>query len=230
MVRFRSPYERPGRRARGKRTPNGRRLALRHEMAERPPSADPPPAVEPADPPPIDLRRSLAAFRRSGLIIVALVAAVTVVAYQAASDADPRYRATARVIQDPTAAAAPGDPVAVERELTTARSLTTSTTVLDEAARGLPDAPRDQLAGSVSARILTPDDVLAITATAGDGATAARMANTVAAALIAERRRVKVATAARTRHALDRTLRRARRSHAARSVLEALRGRLSAAV
>jgi len=214
----------------GKRTPNGGCLALRHEMAERPPSADPPPAVEPADPPPIDLRRSLAAFRRSGLIIVALVAAVTVVAYQAASDADPRYRATARLIQDPTAAAAPGDPVAVERELATARSLATSTTVLDEAARGLPDAPRDRLAGSVSARILTPDDVLAITATAGDGATAARMANTVAAALIAERTRVKVATAARTRQAMDRTLRRARRSHAARSVLEALRVRLSAAV
>ena len=199
-------------------------------MAERPPSADPPPAVEPADPPPIDLRRSLAAFRRSGLIVVALVASVTVVAYQAASDADPRYRATARLIQDPTAAAAPGDPVAVERELATARSLATSTTVLDDAARGLPDAPRDQLAGSVSARILTPDDVLAIAATAGDGATAARMANTVAAALIAERARVKAATAARTRQALDRTLRRARRAHAARSVLEALRGRLSAAV
>jgi capsular polysaccharide biosynthesis protein len=199
-------------------------------MAERPPSADPPPAVEPTDAPPIDLRRSLAAFRRSGLIIVALVVAVTVVAYQAASHADPRYRATARLIQDPTAAADSADPVAVDRELTTARSLATSTTVLDEAARGLPDVSADDLAGHVSARILTPDEVLSISATAGDAATAARMANTVAAALIAERARVKTATAVRTREALDRALRRARREHSARSVLEALRARLSAAV
>ena len=230
MLHFRSGNEMGLIAPAGKRPPNGRRLALPHEMAERLPSADPPPTVEPADAPPIDLRRSLAAFRRSGLIVVALVVAVTVVAYQAASRADPRYRASARLIQDPTATAAPADPVAVDRELATARSLATSTTVLDEAARGLPDVPADELAGRVSARLLTPDDVLAISATAADAATAARMANTVAAALIAERARVKAATAVRTRQALDRTLRRARRDHAARSVLEALRVRLSAAV
>jgi capsular polysaccharide biosynthesis protein len=199
-------------------------------MAERLHSADPPAAVEPADAPPIDLRRSLAAFRRSAVVIVALVIAVTAIAYQTASNVAPRYRATARLIQDPTATAATADPVAADRELATARSLATSATVLDAAGRGLPDVPPDALARTVGARIVTPDDVLKITATAGEPATAARIANTVAAALIAERARVKRATAVRTRQALTRTLRRERRAHAAKSVLEALRVRLSAAV
>jgi capsular polysaccharide biosynthesis protein len=199
-------------------------------MAERPPSVDAAAASDPADAPPIDLRRALLAFRRSRLIIVALVIVVTAVAVQVVSHADTRYRTTARLIEDTTAAAAPADGAAVDRELATARALATSRTVLDAVARRLPGQTAEGLGESVDARIAAPDDVLDITAAAGEAPAAARIANAVAAALIAERARVKHAAAVKTRVALSRTLRRMRRAGAAKSVLEALRVRLSAAV
>jgi capsular polysaccharide biosynthesis protein len=199
-------------------------------MAERPPSVDAPAASDPADAPPIDLRRALLAFRRSRLIIVALVIVVTAVALRVVSHADTRYRTTARLIEDTSAAAAPADSAAVDRELATARALATSRTVLDAVARRVPGQTAEGLGDSVDARIAAPDDVLDITATAGEAPAAARIANAIAAALIAERARVKHATAVKTRVALTRTLRRVRRAGAAKSVLEALRLRLSAAV
>jgi capsular polysaccharide biosynthesis protein/Mrp family chromosome partitioning ATPase len=183
-----------------------------------------------SDEPPIDLRRVLAALRRSWFIIVALVLVITTVAVALVSHVAPRYRASARLIEDATVGAAPADGLAVDRELQTVRALATSDAVLDAAARALPRGSARPLPGDIRARIVADDNVLVITATAGDGRSATRIANAVAAALIAERARVKRTVATTTREALTRTLRRLRRTGAAKSVLEALRLRVSAAV
>jgi capsular polysaccharide biosynthesis protein/Mrp family chromosome partitioning ATPase len=194
--------------------------------AELPPRAAPPEASED---PPIDLPRAARAVRHSRGLIALLVVAITAIVFVVSATSGPRYRAAAHLVDDATAGTEPADPAAVDRQLSTMRTFATSAAVLNRASSTLTGVPRQAL-DEVEASVDPATNILAISAVAGDPDAAARIANAVAAALMAEQVGAKQQAAARAQRALAATIARLGSSPAVAPVVDALRARLSAAI
>jgi capsular polysaccharide biosynthesis protein len=176
--------------------------------------------------PPVDLRRTAAAVRRSGGLVAAIVVLVTAVVLVVSLMSPDRYRATARIADDP----GPGESVDIEtadRRLATSSQLVTAPTVLADAAQRLPGESIDTLERSVSASVETDASILDVVATGEDPEQVAQIANTVAETFILESMRVEERVASRARERLEEELERLRETNAPAETREAVRDRLT---
>jgi capsular polysaccharide biosynthesis protein len=194
-------------------------------MTEQRTANDGPPP-DPPDDAPVDLRRVAVAVRRSGRGVAAVVGLVTLLVLAVSLLSPDRYRATARIANDP----GPGQVVDVEtadRRLATDAALVAAPAVLDEAARRLPGESADTLAQSVSATFDPAVSMLDVVATADDAARSRQIANTVAETFVAERDRTEARLAARARERLADEIERVRTLGAPATTLAPMRERLS---
>ena len=186
----------------------------------------PEPAAPDSDPP-VDLRRTAAAIRRSAGLVAAIVVVVTGVVLAVSLLSPDRYKATARIGDDP----APGETVDIEtadRRLATSAELVTSPAVLEEAARQLPGESAETLERSVSATVdPSVSSILDVVATGEDAAQVSRIANTVAETFIAERRQAEENAAMRARERLAAELERLQEQGAPVETRNAVRDRLN---
>jgi capsular polysaccharide biosynthesis protein len=197
------------------------------EQIPAPNGTSPEPASAPDADPPVDLRRTAAAVRRSGGLVAAIVLVVTGVVLAVSLMSPDRYRATARIADDP----APGESVDIEtadRRLATSAELVTSSTVLEQAARKLPGESLETLERSVSATVdPSVSSILDVDVTGEEPARTAQIANTVAETFISESRQTQEDVATRARERLADELERLRDTNAPAMTREAVRERLS---
>ena len=186
-------------------------------MSEQPPTHDDPP---------VDLRRVAIAVRRNGRGVAAAVGLVTLLVLVVSLLSPDRYRATARIANDP----GPGQVIDLEtadRRLATDAELVTAPAVLDEAARRLPGESAETLARSVSASFDPAVSMLEVVATSEDPARSRQIANTVAETFVAERDRAEGRLATRARERLADEIERLRALGAPATTLGPMRERLS---
>jgi capsular polysaccharide biosynthesis protein len=186
-----------------------------------------PAAAGPDSDPPVDLRRTAAAIRRSAGLVVAIVVVVTGVVLAISLISPERYKSTARIADDP----APGESVDIEtadRRLATSAELVTSPAVLEEAARRLPGESVKTLERTVSATVdPNVSSILDVVATGEDSVQTALIANTVSETFIAESARAEQEVASRARERLANELERLRDTNAPADTRSAVRERLS---
>ena len=175
---------------------------------------------------PLDFGRVATALRRNGRLVAVLVVLVSGTVLAASLLSPPRYRASARIAEDPASVEAV-DIAAVDRRLATSRELVTAPTVLEAAARRLGTETAGTIAAKVSAAVDPAAGILDVRATDADPAQAARIANAVAATFLAERAQMERRVLARARRQLTLEVDRLRRRRATRPAVDALRERLS---
>jgi capsular exopolysaccharide synthesis family protein len=165
--------------------------------------------VAPALPPdqPVETGRYLDALRRSklliALIVVPLVAAVVAVSLLLPKT----YRATAKIVFDSTADPfQTADAASVEGRLATIEALLKTRDTRSRAAEKLPDETAATLEGKVAASVDPRADIVTIAATDDTANGAARIANAVAAAFLAQQHRAEDQRLARARATLQRAL------------------------
>ena len=150
------------------------------------------------------------ALRRGRRLVVAIVVVVTGVALAVSLLSPDRYRASARIAEDPSATAQ-FDVDAADRRLATSRELVTAPTVLTVAAAQVPGESRESLAERSTANLDITASILDVAATDRDPVQAARIANAVAMTFLAERERLEREVVVRARERLSRELQRQRR-------------------
>ena len=183
-----------------------------------------PPEREPE--PPVDLTGVVGALRRGRRIIVATVVVVTVVALVVSLASPDRYRASARIAEDPTSGE-PLDVAAADRRLATSQELVTAPTVLAAAAERVPGESAGSLGSKVTAKLDITASILDVAVTDGDPQRAAQAANAVAATFLAERERLERDVVNQARERLTSELERQQRANAPDTTLDALRQRIS---
>ena len=176
--------------------------------------------------PPVDLTGVAGALRRGRRLVVAIVAVVTVVALVVSLASPDRYRASARIAEDPSSGE-PLDVAAADRRLATSRELVTAPAVLAEAAERVPGESAGSVAAKVTAKLDITASILDVAATDGDPERAARIANAVAATFLAESERLEREAVVQSRERLTNELERQRRAGASDTTLDALRQRIS---
>jgi capsular polysaccharide biosynthesis protein len=176
--------------------------------------------------PPVDLTGVTGALRRGRSLVVAIVVVVTGVALAVSLASPDRYRASARIAEEP-ASGELLDVAAADRRLATTRELVTAPAVLMAAAARVPGESPDGLADKVEATLDITASIIDVAATDRDPGRAAQIANAVAATFLAERERIERQVVIRARERLSQELRRQRRGGAADTTLDALRERLS---
>ena len=159
--------------------------------------------------------------------MAAIVVVVTGVVLAVSLMSPERYRATARIADDP----APGESVDIEsadRRLATSAELVTSPTVLEQTAQQLPGESLETLERSVSATVdPSVSSILDVAATGEDPQQVALIANTTAETFIVESRQAEQEVAARARERLADELERLRETNAPVETRTAVRERLS---
>jgi Mrp family chromosome partitioning ATPase len=141
----------------------------------------------PAGEEPVELRRYLAALRRSFPLIVGIVLVLAGSIYVVSASLPKRYTARATVAQQGAPLTEqPSNADIAARELNTLKALLTTHDVLAAAARKLPGENADSLAGKVRARVVPDANVINVTVTDSDPAHAAAVANTLADTFVAE--------------------------------------------
>jgi capsular polysaccharide biosynthesis protein len=174
---------------------------------------------------PLDVRSAGEALRRSAPLVAGIALLVTVVTLIASLVADERYRAIARIAEDP-ATAATTDPATLDRRLATSRELVTAPSVLAAAATRLEGETRASLASKVSVDVQPGAGLLDVVATAPDPVAAARIANTVAERFLAEGEALRAQRLERTTSRISAQLERLRASRSGDPSVAALRDRL----
>jgi capsular polysaccharide biosynthesis protein len=174
---------------------------------------------------PLDVRGAAEALRRSAPLVVGVAALVTLITLVASLVAPERYRATARIAEDP-ASAATSDPATLDRRLATSRELVTAPTVLAAAATRVGGETPASLAAKVSVDVQPGAGLLDVVATAGDAGRAARIANTVAERFLAEGERLQTERLSRATARVADQLERLRGRGSADPTVAALRERL----
>jgi polysaccharide biosynthesis transport protein len=170
------------------------------------------------------LRRLGQALRRSAKPAIAIVLSMTLGALLLSLLLPESYRANARLVlqEDGTAL----DSETIQRRLATGKELVTSRAVLGRAASRLSGMTPEQLADRVSAEVTPEANLIEVTGTAGRGAEAAAIANTVAESFLAERTRLQQEALARQRSVLRDHLRLAEEGEGAGDVQGALEQRV----
>lgn len=139
---------------------------------------------------PIDVGRYANALRRSKLLIVAIVVAVTAIVLGMSLALPKTYSAQATILFDegPSVATATD----AERQLATIQKLLVTRDVLARSARRLPGESVGSLTGKVQSSVDPTANIVAITGSASKPARAAHIANVVAAAFLARERAVEL--------------------------------------
>ena len=154
------------------------------------------------------------------------VIAVTLIAFGLSLVVSDRYRATARIVTDTSAASATSADTD-QRRLATNVALLTTPDVLSAAARRVPGESVASLRDKISTSVATDADVIDVTATDDSAAGAAGVANAVARAFLARRAASERADIAQARAALEAQLARLGQGGAASDQGAAIRARLS---
>jgi succinoglycan biosynthesis transport protein ExoP len=177
---------------------------------------------------PLEIRRYLAALRRSWLFIIAFVVVITAVAVVGSKLASKHYRATATIIEGGTLASdSTASPDVVSRQLETIRRLLTTNAVLDLAAQKVPGQTRRSLAGAVSSTVDPSANIINVTSTGGDPKTAAAIANAAAEALLTTQSKAETQGIASAIARLQQQLARLRAIAASDAEVQAVRDRIS---
>ncbi|HEX2291736.1 MAG TPA: Wzz/FepE/Etk N-terminal domain-containing protein [Gaiellaceae bacterium] len=156
---------------------------------------------------PVETGRFLDALRRSKLLILVIVVALTAAVVAVSLTLPPRYRATAKIVLASTA-----DPLqtrdveSVERRLATIEALLTTRDTRRRAARRTPGETAATLEGKVSSSVDPRADIVSISATDETAAGAARIANAVATSFLNQQRRAEQRRLGRARAALTTAL------------------------
>jgi capsular polysaccharide biosynthesis protein len=180
----------------------------------------------PAQDAPLDLGRIGAAIRRDRLLIAAIVLLVSGLVLVVSLLSPPRYHATARISDDPLTSDSL-DSATADRRLATSREVVTTPVVLGEAAKSLPGETADTLAGKVSAAVDPTASILDITVSDTDARRAARTAEAVADAFLAESERAGRDSISQAQQRMSDELDLQRRRGASKATIDALRARLS---
>ncbi len=190
--------------------------SIRNGSSPAPPRSEPPPDA------PIDVGWIAGAVRRDARLIIVIVLLISGVVLVVSSLSPVRYRADARVADDPVSTDSL-DTAASDRRLATYRELAVAPAVLRAAATRLDGETESSLATKVSASVDPAAGILDIAVTDPDAGHAALAANTVAAAFIAESERAQRAklTDAQQRLANEIVVQRSRGATAA--TIDALR-------
>ena len=179
---------------------------------------------------PVDVPRYLAALKRAWPLIVLLIVLMTVTVLVLSLAISESYRATARIVFDDRAGAGAFEATDVEtvrRRLATVRALLTTKDVLQQVAERLPDESAQTLEDKVESSVDDDANIIDVSATDGDPAGAAAIANAVARQFLemeatAERERF-----TRSREALQSALDRVRGSPRRREEAQVIRARLN---
>jgi non-specific protein-tyrosine kinase len=186
------------------------------------PSVDPRPAQDA----PLDLGRIATAIRRDRALIVAIVLLVSGLVLVVSLLSPPRYHATSRIADDPLTTDSL-DSTTADRRLAASRELVTTPAVLAEAARNVPGETADSLAGKVSATVDPTASILDITVSDSDPRRAARSAEAVSHAFLAETERSERDAISQAQERMSNELDLQRRRGASQATIDALRARLS---
>ena len=151
---------------------------------------------------PIDGARMAAALRAAALPIVLTVAAVTVLVLLVSLFASARYRATARIVQDPASVAAGTDTVADQRGLATSLAFLNTPAARESAAKAVSGETAASLQHKVTGVVESGANVIDVTATDARPSRAAAIANAMSRAFLDRRAEVERASIARTRAVL----------------------------
>ena len=151
---------------------------------------------------PIDGARMAAALRAAALPVVLTVAAVTVLVLLVSLFASARYRATARIVQDPASVAAGTDTVADQRGLATSLAFLNTPAARESAAKAVSGETAASLQHKVTGVVESGANVIDVTATDAMPSRAAAIANAMARAFLDRRAEVERASIARTRAVL----------------------------
>ena len=186
------------------------------------------PLGDAADDQPVDVPRFLAAVRRAWWLIALIVIPFTGVVLVLSLVLPNTYDATARlVVQSQSGALAAGDNESMTRRLATIRTLLTSRDVLTRAADQLPRETADTLEDKVSASVDQVASIVDLSASDGDAAGAAAIANQVANTFVQEQRGRERQRFAEARRDLQAALDRLRGTAGAAVEMAAIRQRLS---
>jgi capsular polysaccharide biosynthesis protein len=180
-------------------------------------------AGPPADAP-VDMGRIGAALRRDRRLIIAIVVVVSGLVLAVSLMSPVRYSASARIADDPVASGS-ADSTTADRQLATNRALVTTPAVLNAAAAAVPGATADSLSRTVSATVDPAASILDITVTDAGADRAARLANAVARAFLAQTAKAQSALLTQAQTRLQQELDAQRRRGAKAATLQALRSR-----
>ena len=134
----------------------------------------------------VDVRRYLDALRRGRRLIIGIVLAVTAIAAAVSLALPDTYVATTRIVLDETASAlTQPDATSTQRELATINQVLTTPAVLDAAAARVPGVSPGDI--DVTSGVDPEANLISIDIADGDPVIAARTANAVAQAFLAER-------------------------------------------
>jgi polysaccharide biosynthesis transport protein len=176
---------------------------------------------------PIEVRRYLAALRRSWLFIAAFVILITAVAVVGSKLAAKHYRATATIVQGGALISDSPSPDVVSRQLETIRRLLTTSAVLDLAREKLPPQDRDSLSGAVSSAVDPGANIISVTATSTNPDSAAAIANAATQALLTTQSAAETKGIASAIARLQQQIARLRATGASDAELQAVRDRIS---
>jgi capsular exopolysaccharide synthesis family protein len=143
----------------------------------------------------VDVRRYIAALRRSRRLIVAIVAVITGAVLALSLVLPNVYRATATIVLDvETGVLSTPDADSIERRLATTNALLASDDVLVAAAEDVPGETAGSIGGAIESSVNPETNLIDVVATHADPDTAAVMANAVSEAFLSvnaqlERRR-----------------------------------------
>lgn len=133
----------------------------------------------------IDVRRYLAALRRSARLVFALVVLITGAVVAVSLSLPSTYTANARIVlEETTSALGQSDAESIRRRLATTEQLLTSRRVRDAAAAKLPGG---QLDGDIESSVDQNANIINIVGSAEDPGRSAAIANAVADAFLSER-------------------------------------------
>ena len=129
----------------------------------------------------VDTRRYLGALRRGKFVIIAIVAAVTLVVLAVSLILPKQYTATATIVFNPeTGLFGPPDAASTQRQLSTVSTLITAPRTGAEAARRVPGETPTSIGSAINTSVDSEANLIRVSATDGRPAQAARIANAAA--------------------------------------------------
>ena len=177
---------------------------------------------------PIEMRRHVAALRRSWLPVTLFVVIATTATYFLTSMLPDTYRSTATIVQaDAVSSLGSSDVESLKRRLETINRLLTTTAVLERAARSLPGETVDSLDDAITSTVDPSANIIEITAEDEDPNQAASIANAVAGSLLVTQAAAESQGIATASARLTAELTRLRARGAPDVEIEALRDRIS---
>lgn len=179
---------------------------------------------------PVDVPRYLAALKRAWPLILLLIVLMTLTVLVLSLALPKSYEASARIVFDDRAGAGALETTDVEtvrRQLATVQVLLTTSDVLRQVAQRVPDESADTLEDKVETSVDEDANIIDVTATDGDAAGAAAIANAVARQFLEMEAAADKARFARSREALQTALARLGDSSARRAEADALRTQLN---